>query len=1392
MPQIRHTHQQPPARKHFLPWLSARLAGFLGLFVLTVASRAAAPTYLLSEGFEGTGYENSGWYVPPNSTSAPDPDHAESALLGEQSLRCNGVSFIQRSFVRQDPFFCYLRVRWASWSDYKFVVDWVDATQSSTATLLTSFGRKLEIRHGSISVPGTTTIALNTTYHVWIEWTRGNGNNGTMKLFVSTNPTKPSAPEVSIANGTGVSPALFDVGPFGAGVDVLYDSILIDDEEIGSNPGGNAPPTISAIANQATAESTPAGPIPFTVGDLETNAIDLVVTGTSSNTSLVQNASIEFGGSGSNRTVTIIPEPNQSGVSVITLTVSDGTATASTSFPLTVGTTNTPPTISAIANQATPENTPTAPIPFTIGDAQSAVESLAVEGTSSNTGLVPAANIVFGGSGANRNVTLTPAPGQTGNSTISISVNDGQSTNTTSFVLTVAAPNTPPSLSPISSQTLNENTTLGPVGFVIADAQTPASALTVTASSSNPGVIPNSGITLGGNNENRTFTLAPATNSAGLATITISVNDGELTTSRSFLVTVIPNGTGSTNGLLFEEGFEGSGYQNPGWSEVGFPNPDYTDNPLRDEQSMNLTGGDFIYRRFVAPDHFNIYLRATWITWRNYISFINFETANYDIAGSLFADNGVFQINHGAASRSGTTRIIPDVVYHIWLDWSHGNGTDGAMSLYVSTNVIKPSLPEASVSTGTGGAIERIYFGASSPGFDVIIDSIFIDDDTIGSNPEGNQPPTVSPFADLTIDEDTSTGAIDFTIGDLESPAASLQVTGFSSNTNLVPNANIVFGGSESNRTVTVTPVPNQSGSTTITIAVRDHWLTTNQTFVLTVNPINDPPFLALPGDGASFTEGSGPVALNSLAVFTDEDSPSLEGGRLQIVIVENGTPDDRLAIRNQGVGAGEIGVSDDVITYDGANIGTFSGGTNADSPLLVSFNASASPFVAQSLLRAITFENVSTTPSTLARTISIVAEDGQGGSNAPVTMIVTVTAVRANPSIGWVAPAPIPYGTALSSNQLNAIADIPGTFTYTPESGTVLAAGENQLLVATFTPADTNNFNTISTNVLLTVVPAPLVITADDAIRPYGQTNPLFTASIAGFVNGDAEAVLAGELVLSTLADTNSPVGQYNITPAGLSATNYAITFVDGTLEVTPVALVATADNLSKVYGADLPMLTGALVGIQNGDDITATFTTTATATNDVGEYPITPVLTDPNNLQTNYSVTLLPGTLTNLPAPLLVTANNATRPYGQTNPLFTATITGLVNGDDNSVLLGTLAFATLADTNSPAGPYPVTPGGLSATNYAITFVDGTLEITPAATLTLVLLSADRLGNATLRVTSSPGQLVTLQASTNLTTWDHVTILTNVTGTADFTDAATPERAHRFYRAVLVPQFAE
>ena len=103
-----------------------------------------------------------------------------------------------------------------------------------------------------------------------------------------------------------------------------------------------------------------------------------------------------------------------------------------------------PPTISTIADQTTLQDTPTAPISFSVGDAETAASNLTVYASSDNPALVPTNNIVFAGSDTNRTITLTPAAGATGSVDITVYVMDegGLTTNTT-FQLTVTSTLTP-------------------------------------------------------------------------------------------------------------------------------------------------------------------------------------------------------------------------------------------------------------------------------------------------------------------------------------------------------------------------------------------------------------------------------------------------------------------------------------------------------------------------------------------------------------------------------------------------------------------------------------------------------------------------------------------------------------------------------------------------------------------------------------------------------------------------------------------------------------------------------------------------------------------------------------------------------------------------------------
>lgn len=160
---------------------------------------------------------------------------------------------------------------------------------------------------------------------------------------------------------------------------------------------------------------------------------------------------------------------------------------------------------------------------------------------------------------------------------------------------------------------------------------------------------------------------------------------------------------------------------------------------------------------------------------------------------------------------------------------------------------------------------------------------------------------------------------------------------------------------------------------------------------------------------------------------------------------------------------------------------------------------------------------------------------------------------------------------------------------------------------------------------------------------------------------------------------------------------------------------------NTIRYYGEENPELTYTV----QGDPIEGTpvLTCEATADSPAGRYPITieaGTITDEN-------VTLLDGYLVVQRVSATATVANATREVGQPDPEFTLTFEGLVNGDEVPVWVEEPVFTCEADTDSPAGDYPITVTA-KAESYDLTFVAGTLTVLPASTgINKVIVSENR-----------------------------------------------------------------
>ncbi len=215
---------------------------------------------------------------------------------------------------------------------------------------------------------------------------------------------------------------------------VRFDLVTISGTPI---PGANTPPTISTVPNQTIHVNQSTGPLSFNVADAQDPATSLALDKASSDPAVIPAANVVFGGSGSDRTVNITAA-NQPGSSIITLYLIDtGGRSNSISFSVTVLPANTVPALSGLSPTNTMVDTPTQPLPFSIGDLETPADILTLSATSANPTLVPSDNIVFGGSGSNRTVTLAPATGQIGVAPVTISVSDGTNTTSSSFPLMI-------------------------------------------------------------------------------------------------------------------------------------------------------------------------------------------------------------------------------------------------------------------------------------------------------------------------------------------------------------------------------------------------------------------------------------------------------------------------------------------------------------------------------------------------------------------------------------------------------------------------------------------------------------------------------------------------------------------------------------------------------------------------------------------------------------------------------------------------------------------------------------------------------------------------------------------------------------------------------------------
>jgi hypothetical protein len=234
--------------------------------------------------------------------------------------------------------------------------------------------------------------------------------------------------------------------------------------------------------------------------------------------------------------------------------------------------------------------------------------------------------------------------------------------------------------------------------------------------------------------------------------------------------------------------------------------------------------------------------------------------------------------------------------------------------------------------------------------------------------------------------------------------------------------------------------------------------------------------------------------------------------------------------------------------------------------------------------------------------------------------------------------------------------------------------------------------------------------------------------------VGSDTSASLTSQptCAVTPALPTDPGAGSYPVVCSGAADSNYDISYVNGTLTINPAPLTVTSSSATIVYGQK-PSLTPSYSGFVYNDSASSLTTAPTCAPEpstaiDVGHYPTL----CSGAVDTNYTFTYEPGTLTITPANLTITAPKVTRYFGTPNVL-TPTYSGLENGDTGTATPSTCV--TPATTSSKPGNYAVICSGASDPNYNISYADGGQngELTIVKAPTSFSISASKASNGGL-----------------------------------------------------------
>ncbi len=504
----------------------------------------------------------------------------------------------------------------------------------------------------------------------------------------------------------------------------------------------------------------------------------------------------------------------------------------------------------------------------------------------------------------------------------------------------------------------------------------------------------------------------------------------------------------------------------------------------------------------------------------------------------------------------------------------------------------------------------------------------------------------------------------------------------------------------------------------------------------------------ASPAEGASYVSGSGTATLTfAYAIQPGDTAAALDAGSGAAItggaITITGSPaTPALALPSAGgVGSLSAGaaIRIDARIAQAITFPAIAGQVYGAGPLTLQATVSSGLAPVYSIVSGAATVSGGILTITGVGAITVAADQPGDATHLPaseVTQSFTVAPATANvnlPATTTVVYDALPQPVA---DAVSGPAAPTAQVTYQPYSGNPTAGGAASGAATITAPAHTGWYLVVATldanhgggsaSGTLQITPAALTVSAVAQTIPYGTAPATLAFGYGPFQGADTSAVVSGHPVLATSANAGSPVGSYAITVSltGVSAANYAITAINSTVTVTAIGgMVTLPPTTTAVYNA-----AGHSVQANVSGALAPTATVTyqpASGDPSAGGSPNgAPSASAPApagwylvvaTLDANHGGGSASGTLQITPAALTVTAAAQTIPYG-TAPAALAFSYGPFQGADTSaVVSGQPVLATAARAGSAVGSYAITVSlaGVSAANYALTAISGTITVT-------------------------------------------------------------------------------